>query len=312
MVKNYLLVLSFLAAISVHAQNSNKIRVVGYIPDRSVAKMTEDVFDHINDAIYFGVKVDDDGNINRKDIDKDLNYLLKLKGDRSVNMSICFGGWGASDFFIEMTADSESRANFCRQTLELCRQYQLKGVDIDWEFPKNKAQKEGFRLLIKDLNAVLNPEGIDITVAVGFWNKQARLTASVEPYISGVNLMLYDNFSPLKGQASYTLVKRTIKRFIRKGIPAEKLFAGVPFYGRHRWWWKKDMSYNAVEGHSDAISPKGVYNGYFFDVPKTLDSKMELIREMNLGGIMIWELGQDVDINHPKSLLRYISERNKP
>jgi GH18 family chitinase len=299
--------LIIIATIFMGGINAQK-RVVGYIPDRSVANMTSEVFETITDAIYFGIDADGQGNIGLDKIADDLNRLNDLIKGRPVKLSVCFGGWGKSDFFIEMTADESKRANFVRQTLEMSQKYNLSGIDIDWEFPKNKAQKEGFRMLIKDLYETLNPEGIDITVAVGFWNKQARLTASVEPYISGVNLMLYDNFSPFKGQASYSLMKRSAKRFMRHGIPSEKIFAGVPFYGRHRWKWNKAMSYRDVEGLSDAISPKGVFNGYFFDVPKTLEPKLQLIEELKLGGIMIWELGQDVDIRHPKSLLKYIGE----
>ena len=283
-------------------------KVVGYIPKRSIDRITENTFCYITDAIYFGIDVDKKGNLGIESVEKDLTKLDTLRAGRPVNLSVCFGGWGRSEFFIEMTAIEKNRNNFCEQVLALCQKYNLNGVDIDWEFPKNKVQKQGFVNLIKDLHKSLNPHGLEITIAVGFWHKQAKLSASVEPYISGVNLMLYDNFNPFKGQTSYTLVKRTCNRFIRMGIPSEKLLIGVPFYGLHRWKYSKTMAYRDVPNPQQNISNKGVYDGYFFDVPATLQKKITYAVNTNKRGIMIWELGQDVALEKDYSLLRNIWE----
>lgn len=286
-------------------------QIVGYIPQRSIHKMTSATFLHLNHAIYFGLDVDGNGNLQIDKVERSLIILDSLRADKPVHLSVCFGGWGRSDFFVEMTASMEKRQNFCEQVLQMCQKYHINGVDVDWEFPHEKSQQEGFVQLIKDLHKTLSPHDLDITVAVGFWRKQARLVASVEPFISRVNLMLYDNYSPFKGQASYTLVKRSCNRFMRMGIPSEKLLIGVPFYGRHRWKHKRTMAYHDVEHPEESISRKGVYKGYFFDVPATLNRKIEYIKNTNKGGIMIWELGQDLDTEKDDSLLRYISERMK-
>ncbi|MCG8580535.1 MAG: glycosyl hydrolase family 18 protein, partial [Bacteroidales bacterium] len=217
-------------SVSITAQN----KVVGYIPARSVKAMTTETFSRITQAIYFGLDVNEAGVLLLDNSKNDLNYLDSLRTLEPVELSVCFGGWGRSDFFAPVTASEEKRALFCNNVLQLCKDYKLTGIDLDWEYPKNKKELSDYVLLVKDLHHLLNPEGIEITVAVGFWDKQARLVAEMEPYLAGVNLMTYDNVSPSKGHASYDMVKRSVKRFIKHGIPHNKLLVGVPFYGRHR------------------------------------------------------------------------------
>ncbi|MCG8579510.1 MAG: glycosyl hydrolase family 18 protein, partial [Bacteroidales bacterium] len=199
----------------------------------------------------------------------------------------------------------------CSNVLQLCKEYKLTGIALDWECPKNKKELSDYVLLVKDLHHLLNPEGIEITVAVGFWDKQARLVAKMEPYLAGVNLMTYDNVSPSKGHASYDMVKRSVKRFIKHGIPHNKLLVGVPFYGRHRLSRQKTMAYHQVPGLWESISDKGEYEGYYFSSPPNLKRKMDLINKKGLGGIMIWELGHDVESTHTQSLLNYINAYQK-
>ncbi|WP_430817625.1 glycosyl hydrolase family 18 protein [Carboxylicivirga sp. RSCT41] len=290
-------------SVSINAQN----KVVGYIPARSVSAMTTENFSRITQAIYFGLDVNDEGVLSVDDSKNDLNYLDSLRSLEPVELSVCFGGWGRSDFFAPVTASEDKRALFCSNVLQLCKDYNLASIDLDWEFPKNKKELSDYVILVKDLHRLLDPEGIEITIAVGFWDKQARLVAEMEPYLAGVNLMTYDNVSPSKGHASYDLVKRSVKRFIKHGIPPEKLLVGVPFYGRHRLSRQKTMAYHQVPGLWESISDKGEYEGYYFSSPANLKRKMDLINKKKLGGIMIWELGHDVESSDPFSLLNYIN-----
>ncbi|PCE66209.1 glycosyl hydrolase family 18 protein [Sediminicola luteus] len=294
--------------VSVQLSAQDYGALVGYTMNGNIASLDKEQVTALDKLIYFGIDADAEGNIAVDKVKKDLHILDSLRQGSNTELSVCFGGWHRSDFFIELSAAAERRAHFAQQVLELCRTYTLKGVDIDWEFPKGKAQKQNFVRLMQALHQKLHPAGLEITIAVGFWKKQAKLSAQVNPYIDGVNLMLYDNFSPFKGQASYTLVKRTTKRFIRHGVAAEKLFVGVPFYGRHRWKWGKTMSYKDIHDF-EKLNAKGVYKGYFFDNKTTLDRKLAWVAEKGLGGLMFWELQGDLPLSDPNSLLGHLHQR---
>ncbi|MBK3515898.1 glycosyl hydrolase family 18 protein [Carboxylicivirga marina] len=303
----YLFVMSIGCSFAIQSQN----KVVGYIPQRSVKAINTETFKRITEAIYFGLDVDENGKLDIEKSRDDLNYLDSVRQIQAVDLSVCFGGWGRSDFFAPVCASDQMRSAFCKNVLQLCMDYQLQGIDLDWEYPKNEAQLNDYVSLVKELHEVLQPHDIGISIAVGFWDKQAGLVSRMEPYLKGINLMTYDNVSPCKGHASYTLVKRAVKRFIKHGIPAGKLFVGVPFYGRHRWQRQKTMAYREVPGLDNSISKKGLYKGYFFDTSFTLKRKQTFIKENRLGGIMIWELGHDIDCTEPNSLLNAIDEFNK-
>lgn len=282
-------------------------KVVGYIPQRSVKSMTSETFSCITQAIYFGLDVSQQGDLLIDQSKEDLDDLDSLRQIQPVELSVCFGGWGRSDFFAPVTSSEALREKFCQQVFDLCQSYQLKSVDLDWEYPDTEQQVDDYIRLVKDLHRLLNPQGIGITIAVGHWEKQAKLVAQMEPYLAGVNLMTYDNVSPSKGHASFDLVKRSVKRFIKHDIPPEKILVGVPFYGRHRIHRQKTMAYREVPGLWDSISDKGEYEGYYFSSPPNLKRKLDLIHKKGLAGIMIWELGHDVESTNPQSLLNYIS-----
>lgn len=304
-----ILVISISFVLSLKAQLEPKnYKITGYIPQRSVDRMTPAHFDRITDAVFFGTDVDNKGNIKLDDVDGDLRQLNLIKKQRDVDISVCFGGWERSKFFEKMSASKSRRKNFCNQVLEMCKKYDLAGIDLDWEYPSTPKQRKNFEKLVKDLHKTLSPHNLFITIAVGHWEAKAALTAKVEPYISGVNLMLYDNADPKNGHASLQLVKEGCKRFIEHGIPAEKIIAGVPFYGRHNINRLKTKAYREIINPAENISKEGWSNGYFFNPPEILVQKTEYVKQKGLGGIMIWELGHDIDPKEERSLLKAIHD----
>lgn len=301
-----LCIVFIISSLSAFGQDAG--RLIGYTMNSNIALLEAEKVKAMDKLIYFGINADEKGNIDTDKVKRDLTILDSLRQDSKTQISVCFGGWGRSNFFVNLSANEASRMNFTTEVLKLCQEFGLAGVDIDWEFPKGKVQKSNFVLLMRDLHKKLHPNGLEITIAVGFWKKQAKLSASVEPYIDEVNLMLYDNFSPFKGQASLSLVKRVTKRFLRYGVPNNKLIVGVPFYGRHRWRWGKTMSYKDITDFNK-LNKKGVYKGYFFDNHNTLSKKLEWVQQQKLGGIMFWELNGDVPMGNSNSLLTYLDEK---
>lgn len=69
----------------------------------------------------------------------DLQRLPTLrKQNPELKVLLSVGGWGARGFAAAATA--ENRAIFIRSALQVIAQYQLDGIDLDWEYPVNGAR----------------------------------------------------------------------------------------------------------------------------------------------------------------------------
>ena len=62
-----------------------------------------------------------------------LDKLLKLEG-RKFEVGLSIGGWGA-DGFSDAVLTEESRKIFVDSIIEIVKEKNLAGVDLDWEYP---------------------------------------------------------------------------------------------------------------------------------------------------------------------------------
>lgn len=136
-----------------------------------------------------------------------------------VRMMMSVGGWSQSANFVEAAATPAARKAFSDSAIELMRQYEFDGIDLDWEYPtferapdKNDnpndqgnprataADKENFTLLLRDLRAALDVAGAEdgvhyeLTVAVGAGIDKIEQTEvdKYHQYVDFINLMTYD------------------------------------------------------------------------------------------------------------------------
>ena len=64
---------------------------------------------------------------------------------------ISLGGWGQSDDFSSMAADSAARANFVRNLLAYLADKGYDGADFDWEYPQNSRDRASQVSLMKEV-----------------------------------------------------------------------------------------------------------------------------------------------------------------
>eukprot|EP01084_Bolivina_argentea_P186232 321043_1 len=95
-------------------------------------------------------------------IEQGLIYLVHLSGGK-IFPSI--GGWTLSDTFPVMAASSIARNKFAKECVELIKDYDFDGIDIDWEYPgyaihKGTSQdKDNFNLLLQEIRNALDDYG---------------------------------------------------------------------------------------------------------------------------------------------------------
>ena len=187
-----------------------------------------------------------------------LNNLKLRNPDLKILISI--GGWAWSENFSDAVLSDTSRVAFAASAVDIVREYQLDGIDIDWEYPGMKGEdnvfrpedKEHFTLMFKALREQLDglkkQTGKDylVTTALPGFNEIFTHTdmAQAQQYLSYINVMAYDHFTggPLAGHHTnlYASGKvnneqsgdNAIKLYEKAGVPANKLVLGLAFYGR--------------------------------------------------------------------------------
>src|SRR5215469_11555219 len=190
-------------------------------------------------------------------------FLESLKKENpSLTVLVSVGGWLWSTNFSDMALTADSRAVFIQSVMEFLAQYNLDGLDIDWEYPGlpgaghpfRAEDRENFTLLLKELRARFTAETakthkpLFLTFAAGANDDFLAHTdmAKAQRYLDTVNLMAYDYYEqgtdPITGHHAPLFTNpadpkqisaaKSVAAFEKAGVPAGKIILGVPFYGR--------------------------------------------------------------------------------
>jgi chitinase len=194
---------------------------------------------------------------------ENLAQLTALKRENpSLSVLIAVGGWKWSAHFSDMALTAESRGIFIQSVIDFLKQYDLDGLDVDWEYPGmpgasnafRSEDKQNFTLLLEGLRKRFDEESkmthkrLYLTIAAGADEDYLEHTemAKVETYVDAVNLMAYDYCIPSRNgvtchdaplysnpEAPMTgSADEAVRAFEKAGVPAAKILLGIPFYGQ--------------------------------------------------------------------------------
>lgn len=224
------------------ADASSKV-VVGYVtswgdrmPDPSLVTHFNYAFAHVTDS-FDSVRIDNPERL------RSIVALREANPELKVMVSV--GGWG-SGRFSEMAASDQYRQSFAANCLKAVVEYQLDGIDIDWEYPTSSsagissspADKQNFTLLMHDLRQALGPDRL-LTFA-DYADTTFVDYRAVMPYVDFVNLMTYDIADPPCHHsalyrsliAGVLTVDEAVDHHLEAGVDSSQLVMGMPFYGR--------------------------------------------------------------------------------
>lgn len=259
---------------------------VGYQPSWSsnIGSIPYNKLTHIN---YAFVLPNANGTLQGTPEPGRLQQLVSGAHASGVKVSIAVGGWnnGNDDNFEILAANANSRTTFVNALINLVNQYNLDGVDMDWEYPDPGAEGDNFTALMRQLGDALHSRGKLLTAAVV---SEGPVAQGVQPAVFAIvdwlNIMAYDGGSP---HANYDWSINSVNFWKNRGLPASKAVLGVPFYSRPTY-----ISYRDLVAQDAANANRDCYNGNCFNGLPTIRRKTTWALS-NAGGVMNWELSQD-------------------
>lgn len=185
----------------------------------------------------------------------------KRKVNPDLKILISIGGWTWSGNFSDAVLTPTSRKLFAKTSVDIVREYDLDGVDIDWEYPAMRGaegnvyrpeDKHNFTLMFRELRAELDNleketgRYYELTAAVGgskgfIDNTEMAEVGGILDYVfvmtydySGRNGTVGHHTNPYSSEkdGSGSSVDQSITDFLAAGVPASKLAVGVGFYGK--------------------------------------------------------------------------------
>jgi len=292
-------------SISIYKETmkDNPFKVVGYysgtlfnepIENLQTGKMT-----HI---IYAFLIPKEDGNLVALEKTDQLKELVAKAHKDGAKVYIALGGWSYQGkplvtVFESVAASSEKRTLLIDNVRLLLKEYNLDGVELDWEHPSQNSIGN-YEKLVVELKSALDQDGKDLTAALnGAWSTTAGpevskvMTDACLDSFSFINVMAYDmnnaEHSPL------WFAEASINYWLNRGVPAEKIILGMPLYARPSWkQYRELVAENPAYAYKDYVATtplESYYNGL-----NTLREKT-IIAMSKAGGVMLFDVNEDTN-----------------
>lgn len=206
-----LLLAALLSAGISAASQASELRLIGYVMNSNAPlQLSAQKLDVVNFA-FAHVSVDGQVFLPESVNPENLRAVVAKRAQNpSLQIVLSIGGWGAGNFS-EAAASAAARQRFIDSCVALIGQYQLDGVDIDWEYPTlgdadishSPDDRHNFTVLLEALRARLDKEGagkrhylLTIAAAEGRAAEGLELPRIAQS-LDWINLMTYDFYGSL-------------------------------------------------------------------------------------------------------------------
>jgi spore germination protein YaaH len=219
----------------------------------------------------------------------------------------------------KMLSDYKSRENVINQIIKYIKQYNLDGINIDFE-GMYETDKDNFSRFLIEIRPRLNEIGAVLSVDVTAPDGAPEWSLCYDRYTIGkvadyVMFMAYDQYGVSATKAGTTAghnwVEANVKKFLgQEEVKAEKIILGIPFYTRV---WK-EINGNVISsvvniGNVNNVIPSnatktwdenlqqyyveykkgGATYKIWVEDEKSIEAKLDLVSKYNLGGAAYWE-----------------------
>lgn len=258
--------------------------IIGYAAGWTDAP-TDEQLDMLTHVMVFQILPNSDGSLDDGAVLRNLDEFVERAHSKNVKVSIAVGGW-VNDISPNHTeyasaVSSKNRKIFVNNIVDFVKEYNLDGVDIDWEFPQGKTQWNDFIALLNDLKLALPNKRISCALQTATPNNSnfpGDVRSKIWTVADAIHLMTYDNSSQWTDWPTHSDAGKSnelIDDWANWGkdqpnFDKRKLVVGCAFY------------------------PKYETPG---DNPESLAEKVNHCYDNGYGGVMIWELSDDLPDN---------------
>ncbi|MGC8654607.1 MAG: glycosyl hydrolase family 18 protein, partial [Candidatus Kryptoniota bacterium] len=259
--------------------------------------------------------------------------LITLAHSNGVRVVVSAGGWGNSSGFSSIAASANARARFAGNLKEFCLQNGYDGVDIDWEYPKSSDRDNFVQMIRQIRDSLSSTgKNLSVSLAVPSYLSTSYDYSALQNIVDWFGIMTYDyhgSWTPHSGFVAPLYdplpstgctdgsVSSSINAFVENtAIPPSKLFMGMAFYGYNfqsaglymPWTGSvPSLPYSRIvtyensgwNYHWDNISKVPYLTDsssthiITFDDTLSIRLKCDFLKAKNLGGAIIWRLGND-------------------
>lgn len=323
------------------------VRLAGYFPSWSRSPVSQIPGEYLTHVLYAFAIPGEDNTCSLPNSSGQHIAAFKALKQRypALKILLSVGGSGTAKAFSKVTQTPASIQVFARACTITMANHGFDGLDLDWEFPTAE-QKLALTALVSATRNELDRRGeqdqrsylLTLAAPAGPWSIKNMELERLAGLLDWFNLMTYNYYgawSPSTGFNAplYTVpddpqqlsLDVTVRLYLNGGVPAAKLLAGIPFYGR-AWGGvngNKDGLFQSYDAQSIDIRPTldyidiktnylaGALPRYHdtakvpwlfhpekktfisYDDPKSVYEKARYARMGSLGGVMIWHISGD-------------------
>ncbi|WP_324824044.1 glycosyl hydrolase family 18 protein [Sinanaerobacter sp. ZZT-01] len=277
---------------------NSKFRAGAYFHYSYKTNLDDIRFDKLDYIVYAFVEPYADGSFRPLENPDQLKDLIERAHTHGVKVFMGIGGGSTAMDFDVMASDKNSIIRFIKSTMGLFEDYDLDGIDIDWESPLVGESAKNCESVMQQLSKELKAKGKYFTVAVSGTYKADQGIPSTNGFTDAcldcfdwIHVMTY-SLQRTNSPLWFPDVSLQYWHNIR-GISTDRLVIGVPFYALPSWKTYRDLI---------AEDPEYAYIDQVLGADETQESNyngINTIREktklglQNGGGMFSWVINVD-------------------
>lgn len=281
-------------------------------------------FEVINEVILFnGVDWTAEGGVHIRDgaadFQREIDALHEIFDARDIKTDVRITATILCPGNNEVTAKSleDNMGTLVENIVAFVKEFNLDGVDFDWEYPDQHAQWKLYGDFIKELDKAFDREfGDRVTIGVALANWGVGFSRSAMRAIDEVHNMAYDMFDDDGCHSTFMTGGYNAMRYFN-GIqyPREILNLGLPYYGRPTdggaFWPSWSQFGNEPDAYWTNTFPDVPYTNdagetivsdNYLNCPSMIADKTAYAVSLGIGGLMIFHMDCDLPMDHPNSL----------
>jgi chitinase len=231
----------------------------------AVNQIDTSVYTHIH---YSFITLNKDFSINTDEVADQLDIFRGMTGVKKI---VAIGGWAFStepatyEIFRNAVATAANRKTLVTNIVEFLDDYNLDGVDWDWEYPNEpdipgipagtEAETTGFFLLLNELKQQIGSgKSVSVTAPASFWYLQYFPIEALSLVVDYIVYMTYDLHGQwdyinkyatpgcpsydqglgncLRSHVNLTETINSLSMITKAGVPSNMIVVGVSSYGR--------------------------------------------------------------------------------